>query len=108
MAEPEQLKQAVTAILHFGLVAIRNNAEHNPAYAFVEADHLHNLPTYLGKPSDDLLRSYYDAERICYQDAVSRLDGDMGHIARTFYVEPWKVIEEHLTRAANNGIQPTN
>ena len=96
MTDSCNVKDAIGAILHFGLVSIRNHARVNPEYAFVEADHLHNLPNYLTAPSDDLLRYYYESERPSYMEAIAKLGGEMESVSRTFYTGPWQVIEEHL------------
>jgi hypothetical protein len=105
--ELENIVDALASILHLGLVAIRNHARGNPEYAFAEADHLHNLPNCIKGLSADLIRYYYDVERPCYLAAVTRLPGDMGHIARTFYHEPWQVIERYLKTVANQAAQAT-
>ena len=95
--EPEKkaaVQKAMQRILHDGLVSIRNHVRLDPEYAFVEADHLHNLPNYIADPSDDLLNYYFNTERPCYQNALKRVKRETLEFIPHLHQEAWTILRQ--------------
>ena len=65
---PPELAEIISAILQNGFLRIRVLGSRGDAQrCAIEADHLHNLPVLLCRYSPDLLRFYWDVERIAFQ-----------------------------------------
>ena len=68
---PPELVEVVSEILQEGLLRIRATAwSGDNSRCAIEADHLHNLPALLANYSPDLLRFYWDVERVAYRSRV--------------------------------------
>jgi len=64
---PTEVAEIVLGILQTGLLRIRGGGwANNARRCAVEADHLHNLPSLLANFNPDLLRYYWEVERIAY------------------------------------------
>jgi hypothetical protein len=67
MACPPELAEIISEILQNGFLRIRalgNNGDAERCAA--EADHLHNLPVLISRYSPELLRFYWDVERVAF------------------------------------------
>ena len=70
---PDEVANAVTEILRRSLLRVRNAAgAGDAALCFIEADHVHNLPSLLANYSEEVLRFYLEVEREAYQRQVER------------------------------------
>jgi hypothetical protein len=69
MSCPPDIAEVILEILYQGLLRIRVQGwSGNSAGCASEADHLHNLPRLLNDYSPELLRYYWEAERLAYRD----------------------------------------
>lgn len=64
---PPEVAELLLQILRTGILNVRTAANRGDSKrCFIEADHIHNLPSLLTKYSPDLLEYYWSAERDCY------------------------------------------
>jgi hypothetical protein len=102
---PDEVRIAVAEILRTGLVRIRQAAGGaDPALCFIEADHLHNLPTLLERYSDELLRFYLSVEREAYLNQLRRhkARNNSHHDVRVMQA-PWSALERYAHARAAQG-----
>jgi hypothetical protein len=72
---PPEVAEIILAILRTGLARIRALAwSGESGRCAVEADHLHNLPVLLANYSPDLLRFYWDVERMSFVNESQKQD----------------------------------
>ena len=87
---PDEVRVAVVQILREGLLRIRRAAGAADAgLCFIEADHLHNLPTLLESYSEELLRFYLEVERKAYVNQLGR------HVARDTHHQDVRQLQPH-------------
>ena len=85
-------------ILHSGIVGIRMLGYQGLSkVCAIEADHLHNIPNYIGSDKDELHQYYIQVEVPCYLKNMKLETGDIGLIAKTFYGEHWKILGYDIT-----------
>jgi hypothetical protein len=92
---------AYLALLHRGLVMIRNHAHAGHLdLCRIEADHLHNIPTLLAETNEHRHVCYIEGERGQYLERLREL-GATEYLERVsiWYSEPWRVL------AAAAGVQ---
>ena len=64
---PEDIAKVLVKIIHTGILRMRCFAQsESPDRCFLEADHLHNIPTILESYSPDLIAHYWSIERPSY------------------------------------------
>jgi hypothetical protein len=63
---PDEIAEALCAIMQIGILRVRDQAHVNPEACYVEADHLHNIPKLLTEFYPELLDYYLDVERTSY------------------------------------------
>lgn len=73
---PPEIAGLVCEILRRGLLRIRNLGSQDAELCFLEADHLHNLPTLLMDFSQEQLDYYWHAERVGF---LKRLSPEQTH-----------------------------
>ena len=61
---PPEIAELVSEILRLGILRIRNLSRQDADFCFLEADHLHNLPSLLLDYSQERLDYYWYAERV--------------------------------------------
>jgi hypothetical protein len=94
---PDEVRVAVVQLLKTSLLRIRRAAgAEDSSLCFIEADHVHNLPTLLESYSEELLRFYLNVEREAYLKQLER------HAARDAYHRdvremqpPWSALERY-------------
>lgn len=70
---PDEVANAVTDILRRSLLRVRRAAgAGDAALCFIEADHVHNLPSLLANYSEQQLRFYLEVEREAFRRQVER------------------------------------
>ena len=85
---PERLRQAFLDLLRWTLLLIRNQPS-DARLCFALSDHVHNVPSLLADFRVDLLRYYWEVERLCFLRALTVI----GKSAPTQFGECWDVIE---------------
>jgi hypothetical protein len=78
---PDEIAEALCAIIEIGILRVRNQAHVNAEACSVEADHLHNIPKLLTEFYPELLDYYLDVERSSY------LSSSVSHAA---YIPHWE------------------
>jgi len=99
MIDEQEIRSAITNILHTGLVSIRcQGARGWSQYCKIEADHLHNLPQILFNFSEPLVDYYYRIERPIYMRECRENQAEMEYSfpAGKMYAEEWKPIAAYL------------
>lgn len=72
---PPEIADVVLEILRIAILRIREAAwSGNAQRCAIEADHVHNLPPLLGNYSADLLKFYWDVERVSFLAQSSTAD----------------------------------
>jgi hypothetical protein len=90
----KELDEIYLQILTYGLIAIRNAAAAgDSARLYVEADHLHNLPSLVGEPNIQRHLYYATAERAAYLD---RLKVDIGPNHSDITMRPYESLWARL------------
>src|SRR5437762_3525976 len=86
--------QAYAAILHSGVLAIREGARIGKTkLCEIEADHLHNLPSLLDEPNELRHHYYFSQERRHYLKRLEELeDHEYTADRQRAYDKPWKVL----------------
>jgi len=102
---PDEVRIAVVELLRTGLLRIRRAAAAaDPALCFIEADHLHNLPTLLESYSEDLLRFYLDVERKAYVSQLGRHPARDLHHQDVREMQPlWSALQDYAHAHAADG-----
>jgi hypothetical protein len=75
MSCPDEIAEILLEILRTGILRIRAMSwEENHARCAIEADHLHNLPQLVAHFSHDLLKYYWEVERVSFIEQISQDD----------------------------------
>ena len=81
------------AILQFGLLALRASASAGHSnYCFVEADHLHNIPSLIGETNELRHDYYFNIERTSYLEKLDLLIPEIGSVSEIGF--SWRRYEE--------------
>jgi hypothetical protein len=88
---PDEIAEALCAIIEIGILRVRNQAHANEEACHVEADHLHNIPKLLTEFYPELLDYYLDVERVSY------LSSSVNHAAYIPYWEKLLALRDALT-----------
>jgi len=101
--------QAYAAILHSGVLAIRENARVGKTkLCEIEADHLHNLPSLLDESNELRHHYYFSQERRNYLTRLEQLaDHEYTDDRQRAYDKPWKVLAALALDEINNGESAT-
>jgi hypothetical protein len=102
---PDEVRVAVVQLLRTGLLRIRRAAgAADAALCFIEADHLHNLPTLLESYSEELLRFYLNVEREAYLKQLGRHAARDTHHQDVREMQPlWSALEQYAHAQAAEG-----
>jgi hypothetical protein len=87
--------QAYLALLHSGLVMLRNVAHAGQIdLCHIEAEHLHEIPTLIGEGNEARHEYYLRGTRDLYLQSLKQLGaGEYLESANIWYFEPWRTLE---------------
>jgi hypothetical protein len=100
-----EVRVALVGLLRTSLLRIRRAAAAgDTALCFIEADHVHNLPTLLESYSEELLRFYLNVERDAYLKQLERHQGRDAHHRDVRDMKPfWSALERYAPAQAAQG-----
>jgi hypothetical protein len=94
---PAEIAEIVCDILRMGILRLRNVGSQDGGLCFLEADHLHNLPTLLMGFSQEQLDYYWHVERVAFLEKRSA--------EQTQAFEPlWKSLRKYVISPKNQAV----
>ena len=96
-----KMNKVYLAILHYGLINIRDAAyQNNTHLCEIEADHLHNLPKLVFEEDLFQHKYYFEKEKELYLERINNfhpVNGSVFSFTLCRYKELWKQLEIILT-----------
>lgn len=93
---PETLRIAFLDLLTNTLLKIRSECD-NPEVCLAFSDHMHNIPSLLAEYQEEKLVFYWEVERDCFINALSRIN----RIPPAMFEEPWNIIKTEYLKLSS-------
>jgi hypothetical protein len=95
---PDDVRRAFLEILYYTLLYVRSHCDQRDI-CFTLSDHAHNIPGFLREPKPELLRFYWECERVPFVSKMESLSQKVGAF------EPaWKIIEREYERVKTSAV----
>jgi hypothetical protein len=95
---PDDVRRAFLEILYYTLLHVRSHCDQRDL-CFTLSDHAHNIPGFLREPKTELLRFYWECERLPFVSKMESLSQKVGAF------EPaWKIIEQEYERVRTSAV----